>query len=41
MAPPEALLSTIAVGGIFLLIGLIVGGFFALALHRGKTRPPD
>jgi hypothetical protein len=38
MAPPEALLSTPAVAGVFLVIGLIVGGFFAFALHRGKTR---
>lgn len=38
MVPPEALLSTAAVAGIFLLIGLLVGGFFAFALHRGKPR---
>ena len=38
MSPPEALLSTPAVAGIFLVIGLIVGGFFAFALHRGKPR---
>ena len=38
MSPPEALLSTLAVAGVFLLIGLLVGGFFALALRRGKPR---
>jgi hypothetical protein len=35
MAPPEALLSTPAVAGVMVVVGLLVGGFLAVALHRG------
>jgi len=35
MAPPEALLSTAAVAGVMVVVGLLVGGFLAVALHRG------
>ena len=32
---PQALLSNLAIGGVLVGIGLIVGGMLALALHRG------
>ncbi len=35
MTPPEALLSTTAVAGVMVGVGLLVGGALALALHRG------
>jgi ABC-type sugar transport system permease subunit len=35
MAPPEALLNTAAVAGVMVVVGLLVGGFLALALYRG------
>jgi ABC-type spermidine/putrescine transport system permease subunit II len=35
MALPEALLNTAAVAGVMVVVGLLVGGFLALALHRG------
>jgi ABC-type spermidine/putrescine transport system permease subunit II len=35
MAPPEALLNTAAVAGVMVVVGLLVGGFLAIALYRG------
>ena len=35
MLPPEALLNTAAVAGVMVVVGLLVGGFLAVALHRG------
>jgi hypothetical protein len=35
MAPPQALLSTAAVGGVLVAVGLAIGGWLAIALHRG------
>jgi hypothetical protein len=34
MSPPQALLSTGAVAGVMLVVGLLIGGFFAVLLRR-------
>ena len=35
MHPPECLLSTAAVAGVMVGVGLLVGGLLAVALYRG------
>jgi hypothetical protein len=35
MLPPPALLSNLAIAGVMVGVGLMVGGLLALALHRG------
>ena len=35
MVPAEALLSTVAVAGVMVAFGLLIGGLLAIALYRG------